>query len=153
MGLINLPLLGKLQEKMPSNFEIDITLGPTETTFVDLTPSTPTFNALTGPGLKGDPGQDGIDGVDGADGDRGPKGDPGETYITVTKIIPSEIQDGARINFPLDDIATSAATIQVFRNGLMETNGLGYTATTTHVTFTTAPLDNDTIAVVYEKVR
>lgn len=141
---------------MPSNFEIDITIGPTETIFVDLDPSTPTFNALTGPGLKGDPGQDGIDGVDGIDGtvgDRGPKGDPGETYITVTKIIPAEIQDGARINFPLDDIATSSETIQVFRNGLMETNGLGYTATTTHVTFTTPPLDNDIIAVIYEKVR
>lgn len=138
---------------MPSNFEIDVTIGPIEEIAIDLTAATPTFNALTGPGLKGDKGDPGDDGRDGVDGDRGPKGDPGLTLITVTKVISSEMQDGVRINFPLDDTATSSETIQVFRNGLMEINGLGYTATTTHVTFTTAPLDNDIISVVYEKVQ
>ena len=129
---------------MPSNFDIEITdgslsldveIGPTEEIGIDLTDPIPTFNALTGPGLKGS------------------KGDPGATYETIIEVFSNQLQDGVNVHFALANEATAASTIQVFRNGLMEVFGLGYTATKTHVTFTSPPLDSDIIAVVYEKVQ
>ena len=144
---------------MPSNLDIEITdgnlvleieIGPPESIDVDLTESTPTFNALTGPGLKGDPGEDGVDGTD---GDRGPKGDPGTTYVIVTEVLSNELQDGVNVHFSLNHEAVLNSAVQVFRNGLMEVYGLGYTATTTHVTFATPPLDSDILVAVYEKVQ
>lgn len=135
------------------NLVLDVEIGAIEELPVELTQGVITFNALTGPGFKGEPGLDGIDGIDGIDGDRGPKGDPGLTLITVNEILSSEFQDGVNVSFPFQNEAFTTTSIQVFRNGLLEVNGLGYTATTTHVTFTTPPLDSDIIVVVYEKVQ
>lgn len=135
------------------NLVLDVEIGPIQEIPVELTDGLITFNALTGPGFKGEPGEPGIDGADGTAGDRGPKGDPGTSFILVTEILDSEFQDGVNLSFPLQDVSVSPNAVQVFRNGLMEIYGLGYTATTTHVTFTTAPLDSDIIVFVYEKVQ
>lgn len=135
---------------MPSNLEIEITdgslildveIGPPETIDVNLTQAIPTFNALTGPGLKGDKGEK---------GDRGLKGDT--SYVIVVDVLEEELQNGVNFQFSLSEQAKSPTKIQVFRNGLLEIYGLGYTATTTQVTFTTPPLANDVVSVVYEKV-
>lgn len=135
---------------MPSNLEIEITdgslildveIGPPETIDVNLTEATPTFNALTGPGLKGDKGEK---------GDRGLKGDT--SYVIVVDVLEEELQNGVNLQFSLSEQAKSPTKIQVFRNGLLEIYGLGYTATTTQVTFSTPPLASDIVSVVYEKV-
>lgn len=142
---------------MLSNIEItdgslvlDVEIGPPESIDVDLTESVPTFNALTGPGFQGASGAPGEDGVD---GDRGPKGDQGQSYPLVTETLSNEFQDGVNVSFSFNGEAYSPTSVQVFRNGLKEVYGLGYSATTTHVTFTTAPLDSDIIEVIYQIVE
>lgn len=144
---------------MPSNLEIEITDGnlvlgveisPPEEIGIDLSDSTLTFNALTGPGLQGEPG---LDGTDGLAGDRGPKGDPGESYPTIVETLSNEFQDGVNVSFAFTNTTYSPSSVQVFRNGLKEVYGLGYSATTTHVTFTSPPLDSDIIEVVYQIVQ
>lgn len=144
---------------MPSNFEIqiadgnlllDVEIAPPEQIGIDLSESTPTFNALTGPGLKGEPGEDG---VDGSVGERGPKGEPGNSYPLFVETLSNEFQDGVNVSFAFTNETYSPSSVQVFRNGLKEIYGLGYSATTTHVTFTTAPLDSDIIEVIYQIVQ
>lgn len=113
-----------------------------------------TLVALPGEkGAPGDPGLHGERGDQGPQGEQGPRGEPGLFLVTVNEILPQEMQDGVRYSFGLQYQAYSAESVQVFRNGLKEVYGLGYSSTATHVTFTTPPLDSDIIAVVYDKVQ
>lgn len=91
------------------------------------------------------------------------KGDTGATGAAswnpsdvVTEIMDFTLQDGTRDTFPLAHEAY-ASTVEVYRNGLMEFDGIGYgissPTTVTHVTFTTAPLSSDVISVRYLKVH
>jgi hypothetical protein len=80
----------------------------------------------------------------------GPPGPPGAGQ-PVTDLLPQIMQDGRNTQFPLTNRAVSIESIQVFRNGLAEMPGIGFTATRQVITFTTAPLDTDVIAVSYQK--
>lgn len=96
-----------------------------------------------------------IDGPRGAPGTPGQPGSPGApgsnaTVEFFTGILDGAVQDGANITFPLPRQALDPNNIHVYRNGLAEIRGLGFTATTTHITFTTPPLDIDVIAVTYQ---
>lgn len=126
---------------MPSNFDIEVTIGPTEEVEVDINESIPTFHALTGPGLVG---------ATGSVGPRGLQGAPGKTYINRSEILSQSLQNGTRLTFPLTYLSAFPTDIQVFRNGLMEMYMIGYTSTATNLTFTTAPLAGDVIIVVYQ---
>lgn len=59
--------------------------------------------------------------------------------------------NGAQTMFALPNQARYPSQIQVFRNGLRETLGIGFTATATTITFSTAPLTTDVVAVFYER--
>lgn len=81
----------------------------------------------------------------------GPSGPVGPAAAIRVDVI--EGGDGATTSFLLSQATTSDSSVQVFRNGLAEVNGIGFlveTAATTAVTFTTAPLDTDVITVTYQ---
>ena len=122
---------------MPSNFDIEAIIGPTQEVEVEvlINDSTPTFNALVGPGLVGP---------------RGLQGVAGKTYVNRSEIISQSLQNGTRLTFPLTYLSAFPTNIQVFRNGLMEMYMIGYTSTATNLTFTTAPLSSDVIIAVYQ---
>lgn len=58
------------------------------------------------------------------------------------------------VDFQLDTPAMSNSSVQVFRNGLAEIAGVGFTASSdgddTVVSFSTAPLADDEVQVVYQ---
>lgn len=111
--------------------------------------------------IRGDDGIQGPQGIQGPKGDQGdigPQGDQGVSWNSsnvVSEIIDFMLQDGVRTTFQLQ-FEANAPTVEVYRNGLMEFNGLGYvltsSSTVTHITLTTAPLSEDVIAVRYLKV-
>ena len=86
----------------------------------------------------------------GQDGEPGP---PGLTYIAIAEVLPAQSQNGVNDTFSLSDTADLSQAIQVFRNGLLEIPGIGYLVTSNSVIFTTPPLDDDVIAVVYQKAQ
>lgn len=61
--------------------------------------------------------------------------------------------DSTTLSFTLSHVTVSDHSVQVFRNGLAEIIGIGFfvetSASTTVVTFTTAPLDTDEVSVTY----
>jgi hypothetical protein len=63
--------------------------------------------------------------------------------------VPAEQQDGTTVVFALPRTAALPGQVQVFRNGLAEVNGLTFTATTTAITFSTAPLRSDIVVALY----
>lgn len=88
----------------------------------------------------------------GASGRPGPPGPPGSDLSTC-EVLSEQYQDGVNEVFPLSSVADLSQAVQVFRNGLLETPGIGYTVTPTHVTFTTPPLDDDVLTVIYQKAQ
>jgi hypothetical protein len=72
-------------------------------------------------------------------------------YVTVSETLLSSYQNGTNITFPLSSKTDVPGTVQVFRNGLMEVYGIGYLATEDNVTFSSPPLSDDTIVIVYQK--
>lgn len=82
--------------------------------------------------------------VRGPAGPRGPAA--GEVYSTV---LTGQVQDGENLVFALPVQARSVDFIQVYRNGLLEIRGVSYSASTTQIMFTTAPLESDVISVAY----
>lgn len=92
-------------------------------------------------------------------GPQGEQGPPGQTgpagpaALSVSEVLPSESQNGVNATFSLSGQIDISQAIQVFRNGLLEIQGLGYLVTENTVTFTTPPLDSDIIAVVYQKAQ
>ena len=85
-------------------------------------------------------------------GPTGPAGPPGSDLAT-SEVISGQYQDGVNAVFPLSSVADLSQAVQVFRNGLLETPGIGYQVTPTHVTFTTPPLDDDVLTVIYQKAQ
>lgn len=81
----------------------------------------------------------------------GPQGPPGPANLVINvEVLPAVDQDGVRTEYLLSTPTRTPNTVQVFRNGLAEVNGVGFIATTTRVTFTTAPLGSDVVVVRYE---
>lgn len=73
------------------------------------------------------------------------------TYVTVSEILLGSYQNGTNVTFSLSTRTDVPGTVQVFRNGLMEIYGSGYTTTETSVTLSSPPLSSDSIVFVYQK--
>lgn len=82
-------------------------------------------------------------------GPQGPQGTPGPGE-PVMEILPANLQNGQRTTFDLLQTARNPMTVAVLRNGLAEVYGVGFTATHSTITFTTAPLGTDVVVVRYE---
>jgi len=89
----------------------------------------------------------------GPPGPPGKPGPPGPGGLSVEEQLAPEFQDGVNDTFPLSNSADLSQVFQVFRNGLMEVQGHGYTVTPTHIIFTTPPLDSDVLTVIYQKAQ
>ena len=105
--------------------------------------------------IGGPPGPTGATGATGATGPIGPTGAAGATGpapARATDVITSG--DGATTAFVLSQPPLSLGSVQVFRNGLAEVNGLGFSVAAVSggaaVTFAAAPLATDVIAVIYD---
>mgnify|MGYP000317170715 CR=1 FL=1 len=83
-------------------------------------------------------------------GPQGPKGDPGPGVDVWAEEIAG---DGVQTVFVLSHFTLSPFSVQVFRNGLAELTGIGFTVSndgnSTTVTFSSAPLEDDEVQVVY----
>ena len=102
------------------------------------------------PGLPGGPGSQGEEGPPGPPGEQG---DPGPGYNLYVQTVDPELQNGVTATFTLQHTADLTQSLQVFRNGILETPGTGYTATTTTVTLTTPPLPTDVVTIHYQKAQ
>ena len=84
-------------------------------------------------------------------GPQGPTGPVGPTPELRVQTLPA---DGTTGVFQLDTPAASDLSVQVFRNGLAEIAGVGFTASSdgddTVVSFSTVPLADDEVQVVYQ---
>lgn len=79
----------------------------------------------------------------------GTGGGGGGSYATVTAEVPTGTKDGSNVTFTVGHNFV-AATTAVYRNGLREHLGVGYTeASANSLAFTTAPLSDDEILVDY----
>lgn len=82
---------------------------------------------------------------------RGPQGIPGPGVEIRVQTLSA---DGITDAFQLDTPAVSNASVQVFRNGLAEIAGVGFTITSdnedTVVSFSAVPLADDEVQVVYQ---
>jgi len=92
--------------------------------------------------------------VGGPQGPAGPQGPQGATGPPATMWVQTISGDGITAEFQLDIPALSDLSVQVFRNGLAEVAGVGFTASSdgggTVVSFSTVPLANDEVQVVYQ---
>ena len=102
------------------------------------TPEVVIVESMGPPGQPGAPGQ---------------PGPPGLTYLAISEVLPAQSQNGVNATFPLSNAPDLSQAIQVFRNGLLEISGIGYSVTPNSVIFTTPPLGDDVIAVVYQKAQ
>jgi hypothetical protein len=82
----------------------------------------------------------------------GPTGPPGSSS-SVVEMLPPERFNGVTTTFMLGNNADLAQAFQVFRNGLLEVHGVGYTVTPSRVVFTTPPLNDDVVTVIYQKAQ
>lgn len=82
-----------------------------------------------------------------APGPPGPPGSPGDGTGVVNET-PSGVQDGVNTAFVLAH-TPQVGSISVYRNGLRERINVGYTASGSDITFSTAPLSSDEITVDY----
>lgn len=77
----------------------------------------------------------------------GPPGPPGDgTYVL--NETPSGTQNGINVEFTLAHAPQTGST-SVYRNGLREVIGVGYSVSGSGITFTTAPLSSDVLTVDY----
>lgn len=77
-------------------------------------------------------------------GDPGPAGDGTQVFGET----PEGVKNGTNVTFTLANTPQVGSTA-LYRNGLRETLGVGYTVSAATITFTTAPLSSDDIAVDY----
>jgi hypothetical protein len=83
---------------------------------------------------------------------QGPQGPPGQAAGELNfAILSNSSQNGVTVTFALPTPTSNAASVQVLRNGLAEVRGIGFTATTTSITFTSAPLPTDVLVVGYSQ--
>lgn len=92
--------------------------------------------------------------IEGPQGPEGPIGPLGPTGPPAQVRVQTISGDGTTGEFQLDVPAASDSSVQVFRNGLAEMAGVGFTTSSdggsTVVSFSTAPLANDEVQVVYQ---
>lgn len=90
---------------------------------------------------------------------QGPQGPPGATgpagsTVTAALITQTISGDGTTEAFELNVPTSSDLSVQVFRNGLAEIAGVGFTTSSdgdsTIVSFSTVPLAGDEVQVVYQ---
>ena len=113
---------------------------------ISVTVSNPTPVNVT---VSPDPDPIRIVGLPGPQGATGPRGSGNET---VSQVISGSLQNGVTSTFTLSQAADIGQAVQLFRNGLLEIPGVGYTVTQNSVTLTTPPLSTDVVAVIYQKV-
>jgi len=89
----------------------------------------------------------------GPQGQTGPPGPPGPGFNGVLEVLPTQNQNGIATTFALSNSPNLEQAFQVFRNGLLEIPGYSYSVTSNNVTFTTAPLSNDVLTVIYQKAQ
>lgn len=88
-------------------------------------------------------------GQPGPPGPQGPPGTPGVGGSTmVSGEVPSGVKNGVNVTFTLTQTPSVGSTA-VYRNGLREQIGVGYTVSGLVITFTTAPLSSDELVVDY----
>ena len=84
----------------------------------------------------------------------GATGATGATGAAVEVQVQTLVGDGTETDFQLDTPAAANSSVQVFRNGLAEMPGVGFTtrseAGNTVVGFSSAPLADDEVQVVYQ---
>lgn len=80
-------------------------------------------------------------------GPPGPAGPPGDG-AQVFNEQPSGTQNGVNVEFTLAHTPQTGST-SVYRNGLREVLGVGYSVSGSDITFTTAPLSSDVLTVDY----
>jgi hypothetical protein len=116
-------------------------------------PST-TFPVIPVPGIQGRPGPPGEPGPEGPEGVQGVEGPPGiqgpsGANAPVFNEVPGGIQNGLNQVFTLAFTYQMGST-QVFRNGLRQKLGSGYTESAARqITFSDAPLAGEEITVDY----
>ena len=85
-------------------------------------------------------------------GPQGIQGLPGKSAVPFTEVLTG--CDGAKTVFLLAEVPFSFTSVQVFRNGLAEVAGIGfslaYTGLGATATFSTAPLSDDVVVVTYQ---
>lgn len=87
---------------------------------------------------------------------QGPPGPPGATGPPGPAALITQVffGDGTTEDFELDIPTSSTQSVQVFRNGLAEIAGVGFTTSSdgesTVVSFSTVPLVGDEVQVVYQ---
>lgn len=101
-------------------------------------------------GEQGVQGERGPAGVRGPRGDIGPVGPTGATYRIVAEEI-TGVQDGVNAVFTLSDTPAANQAVQVYRNGLLELPEIAFWVANDSVTFTTPPLSDDVVVVIYQK--
>lgn len=116
-------------------------------------PNVQVVETMGPPGLPGGPGTIGPEGPDGPPGQRGERGLPGPGYNLYVQTVDPELQNGITATFDLDHTADLTQAIAVYRNGILETPGVGYTATTTAVTLSTPPSPTDVVTIHYQKAQ
>ena len=89
-------------------------------------------------------------GIQGARGETGPAG---RSANSVCEVLSQQIQNGTNATFTLSNLLDTTQAVQVFRNGLLEVPGIGFTSSSTSIVFSTAPLATDVVAVIYQKVQ
>ena len=89
----------------------------------------------------------------------GPQGAPGATGArgpgssAVCEVVSQQLQNGVTSTFTLANAVDLSQAVQVFRNGLLEVLGVGFSVSSGSVTFSTPPLSSDLVAVVYQKIQ
>jgi len=91
----------------------------------------------------------GPQGTTGATGATGPRGGA----LGVSEVLSAQLQNGVTTTFSLANTVDTTQAVQVFRNGLLEVPTVGFLATSSAITFTTAPLSSDIVTIVYQKVQ
>ena len=89
----------------------------------------------------------------GNDGPVGPTGPAGPTGNLAYEVVPQQLQNGTNATFALSNLIDTSKAVQVFRNGLLEVPGVGFSAAASSITFSTPPLVTDVVAVIYQKVQ
>lgn len=94
-----------------------------------------------------------VEGPQGISGFTGPAGPAGSTENLSYEVVPQQLQDGVNATFTLSNLIDTSKRVQVFRNGLLEVPGVGFSATASSITFSTPPLVTDVVAVIYQNVQ
>jgi hypothetical protein len=89
----------------------------------------------------------------GNDGPVGPTGPAGPAGNLAYEVVPQQLQNGTNATFALSNLIDTSKAVQVFRNGLLEVPGVGFSAAASSITFSTPPLVTDVVAVIYQKVQ